>query len=105
MLHTLEYKGHLDDVLMTGDKPLSRQARRAHERVQLVDRAVCFDAESVFRKALPTHVARCALALRFRINPIQSQSRLVESMAVHVYYYEYVATTSQPHQPSPELIF
>src|SRR5258707_9313131 len=105
MLHALEDQGHLDDVLMTGDKPLSRQARRAHKRVQLVDRAVRFDAESVFRKSLPAHETRFAFVSGFRIDPIQSQSGLVEGLAVHEYYYESMATTPQTNQPSPALIF
>ena len=66
---------------MTGDKPLSRQARRAHKRVQLVDRAVRFDAESVFRKSLPAHETRFAFVSGFRIDPIQSQSGLVEAQS------------------------
>jgi SAM-dependent methyltransferase len=116
VLHALEDRRQIDHRGVLVRQLPGRQTSSAHKRIQLIDRAVCFDTPRIFGQPLSAHKARFALVSALRVNAVQRQPRLVECLhnlimspgieiPAGASHNKLMATTTQIRPPSPELIF
>lgn len=83
MLHALQRPGKLDQLLRMFGQIFRGNARHAEERIQLIHRAVAFDAKVIFKNPLPACQARVTAIARSRINSVQRNPRFVENTLIH----------------------
>src|SRR5260221_2529431 len=83
VVYALEDYGHLDHVRIRARKLLGGQTGCSGKAVQLIHRAIGIDTARIFGQPLTAHQTGLTLVSTLGVDPVQRESRFVESLTIH----------------------